>query len=222
MNDVQTIGFRRRHLPHWTVADRSYFVTIRLKGSLPSAVVDDLRLKREALIARHLPPEEMDRSHREEFRRIEAILDAGSTGPKFFDIAPVADIVFKAFEWLEQQKGWTVQALSVMPNHVHAVLRNVQGRNDQLHRDLGILKGTTGRNANRVLDRTGRPFWIDENFDHWCRTDKQLLRAVRYTLMNPVSAQLVPNWHDWPWTRVDKTFLPGVCEAERGVSGKNA
>jgi len=222
MNGVQTTGFRRRHLPHWTVADRSYFVTIRLKGSLPSAVVDDLRLKRETLLARQLPPEEMDRSHREEFRRIEAILDAGSAGPKFLDIAPVADIVFKAFEWLERQKGWTVHALSIMPNHVHAVLRNVQGRNEQLHRDLGILKGTTGRNANRELDRTGKPFWIDENFDHWCRTDRQLLRAVRYTVMNPVKARLVANWRDWPWTRVDKAFLPEVCGEEKGESGKNA
>ena len=41
MNDTRTIGFRRRHLPHWTVADRSYFVRNRLKGAIPANVVNE-------------------------------------------------------------------------------------------------------------------------------------------------------------------------------------
>lgn len=210
MNDVYTTGFRRRHLPHWTVADRSYFVTIRLKGSIPVAVARELERERAELAARKPTDDEVEAMRRIQFRRIDAILDSARSGPTFFNISAVADIVFAAFNWLETQKGWTVHALSVMPNHVHTVLRNIQGRNDQLNKDLGGLKGFTAHECNCVLDRTGHPFWMDENFDHWIRHDDKLISAVRYTALNPVKAGLVDQWSDWPWTRVSPAFLPDL------------
>ena len=47
---VETIRFVRNRLPHWLVADRTYFVTLRLSGSLPRSVVRELIREREALI----------------------------------------------------------------------------------------------------------------------------------------------------------------------------
>jgi hypothetical protein len=43
------------------------------------------------------------------------------------------------------------------------------------------LKGSTARRANPLLERTGRPFWQDESYDHWAqqqrtRPDYQLYR----------------------------------------------
>jgi len=37
---VETIRFCRGNLPHWLVADRTYFVTMRLNGTLPRSVVE--------------------------------------------------------------------------------------------------------------------------------------------------------------------------------------
>lgn len=210
MNDTITIGFRRRHLPHWTVADRSYFVTFRLKGSIPTAVVSTLERERAELATRHPSNDEIEALRRAQFLRIDAILDSAGTGPRFLDAAPVANVVSKAFTWLEENRGWSVHALTVMPSHVHTVLRNTKGRNAQLNKDLGVLKGFTARECNRVLERTGRPFWMDENFDHWIRDNDKLVSAVRYTVMNPVKAGIAVRWTDWPWTRVDQAFLPDL------------
>lgn len=221
MNDAHTVGFRRRHLPHWTVADRTYFVTIRLKGSLPAAVVDELRCERETLLARNPSSDEIDRARQREFLRIEANLDAAKSGARFLDSGSLADLVCKAFEWLESQKGWIVHALCVMPNHVHGVMRNTQSRNDELNRDMGILKGFTAREANRLLKRTGQPFWADENFDHWCRNDEKLRDAVRYTALNPVKAGLAASWRNWPWTRVGQAFLHDMERQSMQESAKN-
>jgi len=212
MGDTSTIGFRKRHLPHWTVADHSYFVTIRLKGSIPAEVARQLESERAALMELNPTDDERDAFQRKHFNCMEDLLDSSSVGPRHLDIAPVADIVFKSFDWLESQKGWLVHALSIMPNHVHVVLRNTIGRNDQLNKDLGILKGFTARECNRVLNQTGSAFWMDENFDHWIRDDKRLSGAVRYTAMNPVKAGLAIRWNDWPWTRVGAMFLPCVEE----------
>ena len=221
MDSVRTIGFRRRHLPHWTVADRSYFVTIRLKGSIPASVVRELEHERAELAARHPAKEEVETLRRTQFRRIDAILDAAVSGPKFLNIAPVADIVFSAFDWIDTQRGWRVHAATVMPNHTHTVLRNTKGHNDQLNRDLGVFKGFTARECNRILGRTGRPFWMDENFDHWIRHEGKLFSAVHYTAMNPVRAGLATHWSDWPWTRVGQAFLPDQDQDTTG-EGRSA
>jgi len=54
----QTTSFRRRNLPHWRVAGRPYFVTFRLKGSLPKAVSASLREEYEDLLDRDQTEEE--------------------------------------------------------------------------------------------------------------------------------------------------------------------
>lgn len=93
-----------------------------------------------------------------------------------------------------------------MPDHVHLLLRNVAGKNHLLNEHLGILKGCTAREANRILRRNGN-LWMDENFDHWCRTDEKVKTAAEYIRQNPVKAGLVSRPEDWPWTRVGRAFL---------------
>ncbi len=200
------------------VADRSYFVTFRLKGSIPQAVAIKLRQEREALQKRN-DPTEMNEWQREAFVRIEAILDASKNGATHLDHAPLADIVFNAFHWLEE-RGWLIHALTVMPNHVHVLTRNTQGQNHLLNHHLGILKGWTAREANRLLDRKGS-FWMDENFDHWCRTQKEIESLANYIVDNPVKAGLVDSRQKWPWTRADKTYWPeqAVAQGENCQAG---
>ena len=214
MNTVVTIGFRHRHLPHWAVADRTYFVTLRLKGSIPATVACQLKEERDAFLATRPNPDAWNDFRRARLLRIETILDAAQSGPKFLNITPVADVVAKAFDWLGEQKGWLVHAFTVMPNHVHVLLRNVTGKNHLLNEHLGILKGCTAHEANRILERTGT-FWMGENFDHWCRSDEKVKSAAEYIRQNPVKAGLVSRPEEWPWTRVGRPFL-----ADR--SGRNA
>jgi putative transposase len=200
MNEAATIGFRRRHLPHWTVAGRSYFVTIRLKDSLPDHVINALRAEREAFLKQSQDPEALHAFEFARFVKVETILDAASYGPTSLGVAPVADLVAKAFVWLETSKGWIIHALTIMPNHVHVLLQNTRGENDQLSHHLGTLKGYTAREANRLLNRQGA-FWMDENFDHWCRSEGELTGYAEYIRQNPARAGLVSVPEDWPWTR---------------------
>ncbi|MBI3986184.1 MAG: transposase [Lentisphaerae bacterium] len=206
MDTPNTIGFRRRHLPHWTVADRTYFVTIRLKGSIPAVVAQQLQKEHDEFLASNPDQDAWNDFQRARFLKIEAVLDAGASGPKFLNIAPVANVVAKAFDWLEQKKGWLVHARTVMPNHVHVLLRNRDGQNHRLNAHLGVFKGWTAREANKILERQGH-FWMDENFDHWCRSDEKIRAAVEYIRQNPVKAGLVSSPEDWPWTVVGRPFL---------------
>jgi len=39
--------FYRRHLPHWQPREAVFFVTFRLKNSLPYEIIESLRVERE-------------------------------------------------------------------------------------------------------------------------------------------------------------------------------
>ncbi len=83
-----------------------------------------------------------------------------------------------------------------MANHVHLLVfpRTVPSR------FLQTLKGYTARQANLILNRTGRPFWQSESYDHWVRNDGEGARIKGYIENNPVKAGLVTSMEDYRWS----------------------
>jgi hypothetical protein len=62
------------------------------------------------------------------------------------------------------------------------------------------LKGSTAREANRVLRRTGEPFWQKESYDHWVRDWQELENIRLYIENHPVKAGLVRTPAEFPWS----------------------
>ena len=222
-----TISFQRRRLPHWLVADHSYFVTLCRKGCLPSHVVEELRKERDradtGIDGRSLPTEARrsevardvpDRAgdfetcdaqrlseQRRRFLKIDAILDAVSKSHRDLCIPEVSSIIIGNLDWLRAH-GWRIWAATLMPSHMHLVLRNIEGRNDALRADLALFMSWTARQANTALGISGG-FWQPEPFDHWCRDADGFRKSVCYTLNNPVKAGLCARWREWPHKVVD-------------------
>lgn len=95
-----------------------------------------------------------------------------------------------------EKRFYELQAWAVMPNHVHLlVLPHVA-----LPQITHWIKGRTAREANRLLGRTGEPFWQDESYDHWVRNEREFQRIVAYIEKNPVLAGLAATAEDWPWS----------------------
>jgi len=179
-----------RRLPHWIPEDTPIFVTWRLAGTLGG--------RRQDRLPHHICDfdEELDRSE---------------SGPRWLAQPAVAGIVTQALHYGEAARNWyRLHAWVVMPNHVHVVM-TPQGAFSEIMR---WLKWTTARRSNRVLDRTGMPFWQDESFDHWIRDQQEFERIVQYVEWNPVKAGLVECAEEWPWSsakeRVDGGFPKAV------------
>jgi len=200
---VETIRFVCGNLPHWLVADRPYFVTIRLRGTLPKHVMQGIRAERDALERSGCRDEGSWSDMRKwQFVRMEQILDASRPDRAWLTRGDVPKIVVKGIGWLREEAGWLIHAAVVMPNHIHIVMRNTAGRNGRLLSDLERFKRFTGRLANDLLGRTGT-FWARENFDHWCRTPEKTEAAVQYVKSNPVKAGLVDRSESWPWIVIE-------------------
>lgn len=200
MERPRTVAFWRRNLPHWRVAGRPYFLTFRLKGSLPRAMSARLREEYEQLLSQTRDPEEQDSIRRAHFDRLDAILDAATDGPLHLAVPAVAEVVVHGIDWLRKKRHWEIMASVVMPNHVHLLLIEGEKTKTSLDDDMAKMKEFTGREANRLIKRTGRPFWTPECFDHWTRTAEKTDAIAEYIRCNPVKAGLATDWRAWPWT----------------------
>lgn len=93
--------------------------------------------------------------------------------------------------------GWEVLCFSLMPNHIHLVVRHTH-----LTRHMGTVlrlwKSYAARECNKILELEGQPFFEHENYDTVIKTVTDLRAHCRYTLYNPVYAGLSPTWREWP------------------------
>ena len=85
-----------------------------------------------------------------------------------------------------------------MPNHVHFVATLAE-QGVSMMRALQSIKSYTGREANRLLSRSGQ-FWHRESYDHLVRNPQEMQNIISYTLENPVRAGLVDEWQQWPYS----------------------
>ncbi len=169
----------RRRLPHIHPDGAHLFVTWRLYGSLPIA-----------------PPDVIYATPGHAFAAEDRALGEGH-GWLWLSDTRVARQMVEAIRIGENRKQlYELQAWVVMPNHVHMlILPRVA-----LPRITHWIKGTTAKEANSLLGRTGEPFWQDESYDHWVRNEREFQRIVAYIEENPVSAGLVTKPEDWPWS----------------------
>lgn len=194
--------FYRRHLPHWQPPDAVFFVTFRLKNSLPYEVVQALREERERAVQTRL-----DEHHY--FERWEGFLGKAEFGPRWLSQPEIAAVVKEALHYRDG-KVCDLHAFCIMPNHVHVVfrllsraeyhfaLRSEYHSDLQLNKILQSLKRHTARQANSILGREGA-FWQDESYDHVIRDNEEYARILYYVLENPVKAGLVSTWEEWQW-----------------------
>ena len=123
-------------------------------------------------------------------------LDTTRLGPAFLRLPEVGSLVVATLRRGSRIGLYDLRAFVVMSNHVHALFRQQQPPS----RVLQWLKGTTARDANRVLARTGRPFWQRESYDHWVRDEPELERIAAYIESNPVAAGLAAEKSQYQWS----------------------
>ena len=189
---LPTCMFYRRRLPYWhpDIAEATFlFVTWRLAGSIPRTQL----LQR--LAGKSAYPTTLSAGRA--FLALDREADKAAFGPVWLRDARIARVVADAL--LHGETGrhfYQLRAWVIMPNHVHVLLRPEAS----LPVITRWLKGSTARQANLILGRTGEAFWQDECFDHRVRDEVELDRIVRYVEHNPVSAGLAANPCDWPWS----------------------
>ena len=124
-------------------------------------------------------------------------LDTTRTGPLYLKQKHIAELVVTAIRRGAEELGhYNLEAYVVMANHVHLLVVPYISPT----RFLQSLKSYTARQANKLLGRTGEPFWQRESYDHWVRDEAERRRIISYIENNPVKAGLVNSPRKYPWS----------------------
>jgi len=120
--------------------------------------------------------------------------DRAATGPVWLADPGIAqmvrDRIMRLADILYDLAVWVIPAYQVY----RIILPKIPSREI-----MPKLKGARAYTANQVLGRTG-PFWYDESYDHWIRSEARFNRVIRSVGRNPVKAGLVVSIEHWQWS----------------------
>jgi REP element-mobilizing transposase RayT len=186
--------YYERNLPHWHPLGRAIFITWRLAGSLPRALLAELKSS--------------EKPANRKFAVAESVLDAASCGPRWLAESEIAEVVrISILKGALELRAFELFAYVIMPNHVHLLLEPKV----PVERITRGIKGASAHLANRIIRQGHGPFWQEESFDHWVRTAAEGEKICRYIENNPVKAGLAKTPSNWPWSsagKVAQAFLP--------------
>lgn len=181
--------FRRRHLPHWDVEGKPYFITACLDGSISAAGLKRIQQYRRELDGRprpeHLPEDEWKRhKHKLVFALVDELLDQQCPVNHLADERQ-AEIVQNAFLHFASER-YTLLAFVVMPSHHHwlflpdenwakEVVEQASGKKLRTPREIisQSIQSYTATMCNRLRGASGS-YWQLETFDHWVRDEAEL------------------------------------------------
>lgn len=186
--------FHRRNLPHLYFNEGVYFITSRLKNSIP--VEKLVQIQNDGV-------KFGDEKGKRLFKKYDSLLDSGEYAENYLSIRECAAIVKNCFHYSDGL-DYKLICYCIMPNHFHLVFELLEN-NKGISKIMQSIKRISGKKCNIFLNRVGA-FWQNESFDRCIRDEKELYFVIRYVLLNPVNAGLVENWRDWEHTYCKKDF----------------
>lgn len=182
-------------------------MTFRLAGSIPIEVILRLHENYNLLQKGILEQKDLTQKERRElvyteqkrlFSATDAFLDTNPNEPYWLREKAVAEIVSEAIQYRDG-KQYDLHTYTIMPNHVHMMMTLLPDV-PVLFKVMQHLKKNSAIKSNKLLGRTGLPFWEEESYDHIVRDEAEFYRILNYILRNPVKAGFVQEWQEWPHT----------------------
>jgi putative transposase len=122
-------------------------------------------------------------------------------GPRWLIEPRIAAIFAEALEHGEKvRRSYDLFAWVAMPNHVHVVMDPVI----QLSEIMRWLKTATANRANKLIGKTGTPFWQRAYYDRRIRSPQELSSVIAYMEENPVRSGLAACSEEWRWSSAYK------------------
>jgi REP element-mobilizing transposase RayT len=97
-------------------------------------------------------------------------------------------------EILKLHRDHPVIGYCIMPDHIHLLACNAGSK-------IGtIMNGFKGRISRQGRSqRPGLEIWHGGYWDHIVRRNEGLYKVLQYIFLNPVRAELIDDWWDYPW-----------------------
>ena len=123
----------------------------------------------------------------------------------------------EAFRKVKAARPFRVDALVVLPDHLHCIWRMPEGDADYSSRWREIKKATSRQIDTGANDRNERPVWQRRFWEHALRDEEDWRNHMDYIHYNPVKHGLATRPGDWPWSSFGSAVAKGWYEASWGA-----
>lgn len=128
-----------------------------------------------------------------------------------------------AVRYTRQRHPFAIDAMTVLPDHLHAVWTLPSGDADHSLR-WRLIKSFFShriphgehRRSSRIA-KSERGIWQRRYWEHMIRDEEDLCRHVDYTHFNPVKHGYVPRVADWPHSTFHREVREGRLPTEWGA-----
>ena len=136
----------------------------------------------------------------------------------WFDRESSIKILREAFRRTMTTRPFRIEAIVVLPDHLHCIWRLPENDSDYSGRWREIKKQASRHLDSRVNARNERGVWQRRFWEHLIRDPVDWRRHMDYIHYNPVKHGLVNRPIDWPWSSFSRAVAQGWYEIDWGSS----
>ena len=128
-----------------------------------------------------------------------------------------------AFRYVWQSRPFTLDAVVILPEHLHLLMSLPADDADYSGRILAIKTRFTRNLRGSAAAASGLSFsrspWQTRFWEHTIRDEDDLRRHVDYIHYNPVKHGVVQRVVDWPWSSFHRYVKQGILPEDWGGGG---
>jgi putative transposase len=137
---------------------------------------------------------------------------------KILTDAVIYERLRRAFRHVGKTRPFRVDAIVVLPDHLHCIWRLPHGDNDFSTR-WRLIKHFVSRGvASGVNHGQEQSFWQRRFWEHLIRDDHDWRRHIDYVFYNPVKHRYVNRPADWRWSSFADAVRRGWYDAHWGAN----
>jgi len=132
------------------------------------------------------------------------------------------DLLRAAFRYTQNRHPWRIDAIVILPDHLHAICSLPEGDHDYALRWRLIKTEFSralpkGEPISPSRQKSGeRGIWQRRYWEHRIRDDNDLARHVDYIHFNPCKHGHVSRVMDWPWSSFHRFVRKGLLGTNWG------
>ena len=136
----------------------------------------------------------------------------------WFDCEEHVSVLREAFCRNMEKRPFRMDAVVVLPDHLHCLWQLPQGDSDFSGRWREIKKKVSRQLDSRTNARNERLVWQKRFWEHLIRDEKDWRNHMDYIHYNPVKHGLVKRPTDWPWSSFSKAVARGWYDTDWGMT----
>ena len=134
----------------------------------------------------------------------------------WFDREETVAILRDAFRKTMKKRPFQMDAIAVLPDHIHCIWRLPEDDKDFSGRWRDIKKMVSRHLDPRTNERNERGVWQRRFWEHLIRDERDWRNHMDYIHYNPVRHGLVKQTSDWPWSSFASAVEQGWYPADWG------